>query len=244
MKKHVLVTIVILVAVIGLAACQGLKIPGITSAQASSSNNQSQSQQGQNRGFDLANMPLEGKLGIGILKLEGTPNAITPAEAQTLLPLWKALKSLSTSNTASQDEVTALEKQMEEALTPAQTQAIKDLNMNQTDMRALMQQYGASFGGGFGGTLTPAQQATRQAFRSQNGGNAAGGNRAGGGGFGGGNFAGGVPGGGFGGAGGQNGQPNAQRTPNPNANSARRAGGLNYVLADAVIKLLQSKAGA
>ena len=48
-----------------------------------------------------ATMPLEQKLAIGTLKMEGTPQAVTAKEATDLLPLWQAVKSLSAStNTA------------------------------------------------------------------------------------------------------------------------------------------------
>jgi hypothetical protein len=46
-------------------------------------------------------LPLETRLAVGILSLENGELAVTPEQAQTLLPLWKAIKTLSSSDTAS-----------------------------------------------------------------------------------------------------------------------------------------------
>ncbi len=233
MNKKTLYVLIVLPLVLILAACASLQIPGVSAAAAQPS----QAARG-NGGFnaDPSKMPVQQKLAIGILKLEGTPQAITAQQAQQMLPLWKALKALSTSNNTSQTEITALYQQIQGVLTPDQVQAIQKLTWTQSDMRAMMQQYGIQFGQGFGanGTLDPSVRATRVAqFQAQGGGGGAGG---GGGGFGGG-------GGNFGGGNGANGQNRAQRTPAPG--QARRGfGGMNIIFVNPVIKLLQTKAGA
>jgi uncharacterized membrane protein YgcG len=232
MKKS-LYLIIALPLFIVLAACSSVNIPGTGSAQPAATQNA----QG---GFaNFANQPVENKLAIGLLKLEGTPNAVTQKEAQDMLPLWKGLKSLSTSSTTSPDEIQALYKQIEDTLTPDQLQAIKNLSLQQADFQALMQQYGVQFqqNGGFGNGTPSPQQATRIAqFRAQGGSNGAGnGNR---GNFGGGGFGGGNAGGGSGAT--TNGQPSVQRTPQP---GRRNLGGLNYLFVDPVIKMLQQRAG-
>lgn len=237
MKKKTIIAIAVLLVLVALAACSSLKLPGTTSAQAASNT------QGQQRNnFDPSKMTVEQKLAIGTLKLQDTPNAITADEAKNLLPLWKAVKSLGASNTSSADEVTALYKQIEDTMTPAQIDAIKTMTWTQTDMTALFQKYGIQQGNF--GNLTADQRATRVAQFQQNNGNRTGGNGGGGGVFvGGGGFPGG--GGGFPGGGGtgQNGQNATQRTPVPGG-SGRRAGGLNMMLADPIIKMLQTLAGA
>lgn len=48
------------------------------------------------------------KLALGTLKLEGTSQAVTAAQAAELLTLWEGYKSLSNSNTSSQVELDAL----------------------------------------------------------------------------------------------------------------------------------------
>ncbi len=77
MTKKTLYVLIVLPVVFILAACASLQIPGV-SAQAQPS--QAAARQG---GFNAnpAQMPVQQKLGIGILKLEGTPQAITPKQA-------------------------------------------------------------------------------------------------------------------------------------------------------------------
>jgi hypothetical protein len=124
------------------------------------------------------------------------------------------------------------------------------MTWKQNDLQTLAQQYGIQFaqGGNFG-NLTADQRATRVAqFQAQGGGTGGNGGaggpvvRGGGGfgGFGGGGFG----GGGFGGTGANGTRPTL--TPQQQAQfAARRSlGGLNRIFAPAVIKLLQTKAGA
>jgi hypothetical protein len=250
MLKKVFFISSVLILMLALAACSGLSIPGVSAAasnqngQANSQNGQGNTQangQGRNQ-FDPANMPVDQKLSIGILKLEGTNLAVTPEQAKTLLPLWQALKSLSTNNNTTPDEITALFQQMQDALTKDQVNAIQTMTWKQSDLQALAQQYGVQFAQGGGGNfanLTPEQRSTLQAqFANRNGGN--------GGGAGGGGAFFGPGGGGFGGQGGAGGNGNGQTrpTPNPQQLARRSLGGMNRIFADAVIKLLQQKAGA
>lgn len=224
-----------------LAACSSLPIPGITSASANSGNSANSGQgaganQNGQRGnqFDPATMPVEQKLAIGILKLEDTSMKVTPDQAKILLPLWQALKSLSTNNNTTTDEINALFTQMKDTLTPDQVTAIQKMTWQQSDLQALAQQYGIQFAqGGFGGTPNPQRETQIAQFRASNG------NAGGGGGF----FGpgGGGPGGFGGGGGGNNGT--TRPTQSPQQQARRQLGGLNRIFADAVIKLLQQKAG-
>ncbi len=244
MFKKRLAVIVPLLGMLILAACSSLNLPGLTQSASAQSNQTG----AQNAFSDPSKMPLEQKLAVGILKLEGTNQAVTAKEANDMLPLWQAYKALSTDTNTTPEEVTALEKQIEDTLTPEQVKAIQDLTLTSADIQALAKQEGIqfSFGNGNGtnplSTLNPSDRATRVAqFQSQNRTGANGGGFVpGAGGFapgGGGGFGG---GGRFGGA--TNGQqPNVQRTPRPGT-SARRAGGMNYLFVDPLIKLLQQRA--
>jgi hypothetical protein len=193
-------------------------------------------------------MPLEQKLAIGTLKLEGTGQAVTAKEAADLVPLWQAIKSLDASTNTAPSEITAVYKQIEGVMTPEQTQAIQKMTWTQQDMQALMTKYGVTFGAGQAGqggqNLTADQRATRTAqfqSRTQNGGGGAGG-PGGPGGFGGqGGAPGGVPGG-TGGFGGQGGSGTAvARTPQPGQAGRRAGGGMNIIFIDPLIKLLQTR---
>jgi len=90
--------------------------------------------------FGGGGQPLSMKLPAGTLMLEGTPNAVTPAQAQELLPLWQMIRSLQGSTTASQVEVDAVFEQIQAAMTPEQLAAIEE--MDQEDMGALFEELG------------------------------------------------------------------------------------------------------
>jgi hypothetical protein len=83
-------------------------------------------------------MPLSMKLSMGTLMLEETAYAVTPEQAQELLPLWQMLRALQESGTSSEVEVEAVYKQIEEAMTSDQLAAIEE--MSPEDMQALMQE--------------------------------------------------------------------------------------------------------
>jgi hypothetical protein len=249
MIKNKLYLLIALPLVILLGACSGIQIPGLAAKPAQAAQN---NPAGGN--YDPATMPLEQKLAIGTLKLEGTGQAVTAKQAADLLPLWQAVKSLSASTNTAPSEITAVYKQIEGVMTPDQTQAIQKITWTQADMQALMTKYGVTFGGGQGGqNLTADQRATRTAqfqSRNQNGGGGAGGP----GGFGGapggapggpggfGGAPGGAPGGagGFGGGGGSG--TDVARTPNPGQAGRQAGGGMNTIFIDPLIKLLQTRA--
>lgn len=69
---------------------------------------------------------LRNQLAYGTLQLEGTSQAVTPTQAQTLLPLWQGLAALSGSTTTTPEELTAVQDQIVAALSPEQLQAIAD----------------------------------------------------------------------------------------------------------------------
>lgn len=85
---------------------------------------------------------LQDKLGIGIIKLEDTTHALTAEQASDLLPLWKAIKSLSDDSTTASAEMIALYDQVQEGLTSEQVAEIDQLVVDQTVMSEMVQQYG------------------------------------------------------------------------------------------------------
>jgi hypothetical protein len=247
MKQKVITLILLVALVFALVACSSLKLPWTTSSTTTA--NQT------NLTANMAKQPVEEKLALGTLSLEGTDNAVTAEQAKTLLPLWKAVKSLGSDTSASSDEITGLYQQIEEAMTAEQVQVIKDLKPTQEEMQALMKKYGVT--GPQGGNmpnLTDDQKATMQARRSSSSsGGTTGGDQGGGPGADGGGMppdgggAGGPPGMDAGSAQGttQQGQANAQGTPAASQQGGRgiRGGGFNIMLADPLIKLLEERAG-
>lgn len=232
---HKKITVVVaVVAILVLGACSSLKLPGSTSTDAQAQ--QVDPAQG------MREQPVEQKLAVGTLKLEGTDLAVTAEEAKALLPLWKAVKSLSASDTATQDEIQALYTQIQETMTGEQVQAIKDMTLSGEDMQVLMKDLGIEMPqapqGGNLGNLTEDERATRVAQRMAEGG----GNFQGppdGGGMPGGEIPGGQSPGGFSGSN----QPNAQTTPMP-GQVRRFGGGFNNLFVDPLIKLLEERAGS
>jgi peptidoglycan hydrolase CwlO-like protein len=112
-------------------------------------------------------MPLSAQLGFGTLLLEDSEYAVNPDQAAELLPLWKAARSLSESETVAQAELDAIFNQIEETMTAEQTNAIAEMQFSSEEMAQLMEDLGISFG--FGGrgfeNLTPEMQATAEAAR-------------------------------------------------------------------------------
>jgi hypothetical protein len=112
-------------------------------------------------------LPAATRLVIGTLKLDETEYAVTAEQAAELLPLWQVYQSLSSSDTAAQEEIDALIEQIEETMTPQQNQAIAEMQLTQEDVFAVMQEQGMTFGdrpeagggapqgGGGGGGFTP-----------------------------------------------------------------------------------------
>jgi len=224
MKK---ITLTILaVVVLTLSACSG------------SVSNTQQATPNQNNTATSAELPLASKLVIGSFKLEGTDNAITAEEATELLPLWQVYTQLSTSDTAAQEEITALTEQIQETMTADQMKAIDAMNLTTQDIFTTMQEQGIQFGG---------RQQTSQGNNQSNGDNF---QRPGGGGGNGEFFVrpegGGPGGGGF--NGGQNLSPSqiatAQARRAENGGGGFRLNGTPAPLIEALVKLLQEKAGS
>ena len=111
----------------------------------------------------------EFQLLFGSIKLAGTNNAITKEQATTLLPLWNNFKNLSmglapaqraagqgqsgsttqsqTTNTDTQTQIATFIQQILVVMTPAQIQAIAEMNITQDTAMTLMQELGLSMGG-------------------------------------------------------------------------------------------------
>lgn len=86
-----------------------------------------------------AEIPVETQLAVGMLKLDGTAEAVTAEQADQLLILWKTYQQLSQSDTAAQAEVDGLVAQIQETMTAGQVQAITDMQITQQDVSASTQ---------------------------------------------------------------------------------------------------------
>ncbi len=220
-KSFVIAIILILIGV--LAACSTRQSWSRNSTNGTQSNSQNPSfnagagqpdGNGQNTQLNL-----ESKVGIGILKLEGTDQAVDEAKAKELLPLFKALKTLSSNNNTAVDEIRALNTQIKNTMTADQLAAIEKMELSYSDLKNLMDSYG----------LTSSSSSSSSS--SNNGGDMMGGPGG----------PGGMPGMMMA-AGGSS--SSTKSTPNAAAamTTARKsAGGYNLIFAEPIIKLLESK---
>ncbi len=81
---------------------------------------------------DAAN--IRSQLAYGILKLDGTANAVTADQAAALLPLWQAVLLFSSDTTTASAELTAVQDQIAQTLTPEQFQAILTMRITNTEL--------------------------------------------------------------------------------------------------------------
>jgi hypothetical protein len=92
------------------------------------------------------------RLALGTLKLEGTENALTAAQAAELLPLWKLIEGGSLQGEA---ETNALVQQIEGVMDDAQLAAIDGMGLTFEDTRAWMEEMGIEMPAGPTGPGAP-----------------------------------------------------------------------------------------
>jgi hypothetical protein len=182
-------------------------------------------------------LPVSTQLLIGTFKLEDTDLAVTAEQANELIPLWQVLQSISSSDTAAQEEMDALVEQIQETMTAEQVQAIEAMNLTSQDMFTIMQEQGLGGGGPMMTQGTPAAGSNGEFPAPPAGG---------------GDFGGGGPppgGGGPGGGGGQGLSPDQIATAQANRAENGAGGGFRFngapaPLIEALVKFLQEKTGS
>lgn len=169
------------------------------------------------------------RLMMGTFLLEDTDYAVTSEQASELVILWKAFRSLSSSDNVAAEEMDALVRQIRETMTPEQLETIAGMEITQGDMFAVAQELGIvpeDFGGFRRG------EGDGEGFPEGGPGSFPGG------GFPGGGFAGGQGPGGFRG----DLDPDAIATARAERGGAQGFGGrFNSFLLDPLIELLESK---
>jgi hypothetical protein len=105
------------------------------------------------------------RLMIGTMLLEKSDTPLSADQVTTLLTYWKAYRSLTTSGTAAQEEITGLQDQIKEELTPEQVKAIDAMQIDTSSLTTIMQDLGmqANFTGQQ--SQDPSVEATHQAMR-------------------------------------------------------------------------------
>jgi hypothetical protein len=170
------------------------------------------------------------QLTLGTFKLDQTDTPIDAEEASELLPLWKALRSLSQNDTTAAEELQALIVQIEGTLTSEQVKAVQNMNLSFQDVQSVSQELGLNLGAGGGGVNRSAS--------AQDDAQGTGGGMPAGGGFGGGPEGimggGGPPGAGV--------DAQAMQTAMASSNSGGTSLGVNEAMLGAVIDFLAAKA--
>ena len=129
MKNSLLVGVLVMVLVFTLVGCQQAEpAPAVETGDTG--------RPGQENARGLFG---ETELSLGTIKLEGTGNAVTPAQAAELLPLWQVIQSGSLQGGA---ETAAVLKQIEGQMTEAQIAAIEAMALTMEDVQAWMQEQG------------------------------------------------------------------------------------------------------
>lgn len=95
-------------------------------------------------------LAVRNQLALGTLELIQTDSAISAEQAQTLLPLWQALRSTQQAGGTAQAEVSALLTQIEAAMKPEQLQSIAGMKLTFTDMQDWATANGITMGSGGG----------------------------------------------------------------------------------------------
>jgi hypothetical protein len=236
MKRKIYTIFGIVLLGLVLAACGGTARTASTDQFVNASGTPGQFVQ---QGLDFSKMTLPEKLAIGTLKLEGTDKAVDSEEAKTLLPLWKAVRTLSASETISSKEMDALYSQIEGAMTKEQVKAIEEMSLTREDISKLMADLGINFipGQAGNGSQSSTGSTGNQAQGSQTQGEPvmipiggppdAGSIR---------------PGGDPGDFDQQSGNRSTQSTPGAGLSSARR-GGMGMIFIEPLITLLKERAG-
>jgi len=245
MKKNLIISGILALAII-ITACSSASGQGSAvqaGGEAAAQGSTTQTVQGTPSPMQAGDfsMPLAMQLVLGTFKLDETDYPVEGTQAEQLLTLWKAARSLSESDTTAAEEIVALVNQIRDSMTAEQLQAIEAMNLSFEDMGAIAEQLGLEFGaGGRFEELTPEMQATMEARRESG--------EFPGGGFRGGEMpvpgmeGGGGPGrGAVGGFGGEF-NPEAMQTAIAERGELRGAGlGLNPALLNAIIDFLQAK---
>jgi hypothetical protein len=115
--------------------------------------------------------PVELQLAIGTMMLEDMEFAVDSEMAAELLPLWKAYRSLSESNTTAEIELEAISNQIQDTMQEQQLSAIADMQLTRADMFEIANKIGLEMGAGMGmgafnlENMDEDQRATLEAMR-------------------------------------------------------------------------------
>lgn len=137
MKRKMMIVVLCIFAASFLTACATTETEGQPGAAITAT-------------AENGDVALSTQLLLGSFELENSELAISTDQASELLSLWKAVKVLSESDTASSLELEAVYNQIQAAMTDEQLAAIEELTLDGESMSALMADLGVGMGAGSG----------------------------------------------------------------------------------------------
>jgi hypothetical protein len=149
MKRNLTLLFVLMVLAVSAAACSSTSAGGASTAFPTAGT------PGVLPGISLDSTS---RLALGTLLLEDTQLAVQEQQAAELLPLWQVYLNLSSSDTAAQVEMDGLQAQIRSTMMAEQLATIDEMQVDETDMRQLLESLGLStgFGEWAGAQGTPA----------------------------------------------------------------------------------------
>jgi len=87
---------------------------------------------------EMAQLSTQMRLILGSLSLNEANLGLSPEQANSLLPLWKVMKSLLSSDTAAGGEIEALFNQIQSVLTPEQLEWVTNYNISQAAYQEIL----------------------------------------------------------------------------------------------------------
>ena len=132
MIKQSIFTFISLALLVILTACGSIAIPGLSTQAVATSQSS----------IDPTTAAIENNLAVGILRLEGSDLAVTSEQALALLPVWKCVRVMTADKSASSIEIAALYRQTRETLSAEQIQAIQQMSWTQAELNTLKQDLG------------------------------------------------------------------------------------------------------
>lgn len=148
--KKLFIGVVVICLALGLAACGGTAAAGTPGVAPTGETLSTAYQDALPAGLQLA---------LGTLRLEENGQEIDGATAGALLPLWKAVRSLSASDSTSDLEMQALYRQIEESMAAGQVEAIAEMQLTSSDLAQALSGLEVETGSSESASRTPAVNA-------------------------------------------------------------------------------------
>lgn len=142
MKQKLILIALSVLLILSMAACSSAE-PVAAEATEAAAGSEANADSEEAKGARLSGeTALSTQLLFGTFALEETDLAVDAAQASELLPLWKAVRSLSNSDTASSVELEALYKQIQDLMTTDQFNQIASMEFGPESTQELMSELG------------------------------------------------------------------------------------------------------